>query len=299
MHVLVGGASGFLGRHLVDVLRRRGHTTTSLVRREPTTDDESRWDPAAGSVDPRVVEDADVVVNVAGSPTIGVPYSRSWARNLRESRVTTTRTLAEAIAASTNKPAFLAGNAIAVYGDHGDHPVTEDGDSRGHTLMGEVTRVWQAAAQPAVDAGARTCLLRTSPVMDRESEPLRMLSRIFRLGLGGKVGSGRQYFPIVSLRDWLGAVTNLAEDPDMSGPVNICCPRTPTNAEFSRALARAVGRPAPLPVPSAAVRVGAGPLAPELLSSVNLVPQALLDSGFGFRDQDAADVIAAGLAGER
>ncbi|HET9842518.1 MAG TPA: TIGR01777 family oxidoreductase [Nocardioides sp.] len=299
MHVLVGGASGFLGRHLVDVLRQRGHTTTSLVRREPTSDDESRWDPAAGTIDARVIEDADVVVNVAGSPTIGIPYSRSWARNLRESRVTTTRTLAEAIAASATRPAFLAGNAIAVYGDHGDHPVTEAGDSRGHTLMGEVTRDWQEATRPAVDAGARVCVLRTSPVMDRESEPLRMLGRIFRLGLGGKIGSGRQYFPMVSLRDWLAAVTQLAEDPGASGPVNICCPQTPTNAEFTRALAHALGRPAFLPIPSPAVRLGAGPLAPELLASVNLVPQALLDSGFEFRDRDVTAVIAAGLAGER
>jgi uncharacterized protein (TIGR01777 family) len=299
MHVLVGGASGFLGRHLVDALRERGHTTTSLVRREPTADDESRWDPASGTIDGRAVEAADVVVNVAGSPTIGIPYSRSWARNLRESRVTTTRTLAETIATSAKKPAFLAGNAIAVYGDHGEHPVTEHGDSRGHTLMGEVTRAWQAATQPASDAGARVCVLRTSPVMDRESEPLRMLSRIFRLGLGGKVGNGRQFFPLISLRDWLAAVTHLAEDADASGPVNLCCPHTPTNAEFTRALARAVGRPALLPIPSPAIRIGAGPLAPELLSSVNLVPQALLDAGFEFSDPDVAAVIASGLAGLR
>ncbi len=188
---------------------------------------------------------------LAGSPTIGNPYSKRWARNLRESRVTTTRTLAEAIAGSTKKPAFVAGNAIAIYGDHGDVPVTEASDSRGHALMADVTRVWEAAAQPARAAGARVCVLRTAPVMDRESQPLAILRRLFRLGLGGRIGSGRQYFPMVSLRDWLAAVVYLAEHDSVSGPINVCCPETPTNAEFTRALAHAVGRPAFVAVPSA------------------------------------------------
>lgn len=299
MQVVVAGASGFLGSHLVDALKARGHTTTSLVRRTPDAADQTQWDPAAGQVDASVIEAADVVVNVAGSPTIGNPHSKRWANNLRESRVTTTRTLAEAIAASARKPAFLAGNAIAIYGDHGDAQVTEAGDSRGHTLMTEVTRVWEAAAQPAVDAGVRVCVLRTSPVMDRDSEPLKLLRRLYLLGLGGKVGNGRQYFPMISLRDWVSGVVHLAEHPDASGPFNLCCPQTPTNAEFTRALAHALGRPAILPVPSPAIRLGAGPLAPELLGSVNLVPEALPATGFEFQDPDVTAVVAAALARAR
>jgi uncharacterized protein (TIGR01777 family) len=299
MHVVVGGASGFLGRHLLEALHTRGHTTTSLVRSTPESEDQSQWDPAAGQVDATLIERADVVVNLAGSPTIGNPHSKRWADNLRESRVSTTQTLAEAIASADLKPAFLAGNAIAIYGDHGDAQVSEAGDSRGHTLMTEVTRVWEAAARPAIEAGARVCVLRTSPVMDHESEPLRLLGRLFRLGLGGRIGNGRQYFPMVSLRDWLGAVVHLAEHPDARGPFNLCCPQTPTNAEFTRALAQAVGRPALIPVPSPAIRLGAGPLAPELLGSVNLLPQALADAGYDFLDHDVDDVLAAGLAGKR
>jgi hypothetical protein len=274
---------------------------TSLVRREPAGEPgtESRWDPAAGQVDQDVVDGADVVINVAGSPTIGNPHSARWAANLRESRVTTTSTLAKAIASSSGTPAFLAGNAVAIYGDHGDAVVTEAGDSRGHTLMTEVTRAWEAAAKPAVTAGSRVCVLRTAPVMDRDSEPLRTLSRLFRLGLGARVGGGRQYFPMISLRDWVAGVVHLTEHSDASGAFNLCCPETPTNAEFTRALARTVGRPAFLRVPSPAIRIGAGPLAPELLGSVDLVPQALQDSGFDFRDHDVSEVVAAGLARER
>jgi uncharacterized protein len=299
MHVVVGGATGFLGTHLVDALRAHGHTTTSLVRREPEVDAESRWDPSSGLLDAQVIVDADVVVNAAGSPTIGNPHSQRWAHNLRESRVTSTRVLAEAIAASDKKPTFIAGNAVAIYGDHGDEEITEAGDSRSPTLMGEVTRAWEEAADPAIEAGARVCVLRTAPVMDRESEPLGILRRLYLLGLGGRVGSGRQYFPMVSLRDWLAAVVHLVQHPDAQGRFNVCCPRTPTYAEFNQALGRAVGRPAVIPVPAAVVRIGAGPLAPEVLSSVNLVPQALVDSGFEFRDHDVTDVLASGLAGRR
>jgi hypothetical protein len=299
MHVVVGGANGFLGRHLVEALRSRGHTTTSLVRREPTTDAESRWDPATGLLDAHLIEDADVVVNAAGSSLLGVPQTRSYARTLLESRVSPTRMLAEAIAASDRKPAFLAQNGTARYGDHGADPVTEETDGLADTLMGDVTRQWEEATRSAGEAGARVCVLRTAPVLDRESLTLRILRTLFGLALGGRLGSGQQYFPIVSLRDWLGAAMHLAEHPDAHGPFNVCCPRTPTNAEFTRALAQQLGRPAFLPVPAAVIKLGAGPMAPDLLGSVNLVPQALLDAGFEFRDQDATAVVASGLAGLR
>ncbi len=155
---------------------------------------------------------------------------------------------------------------------------------------------WEAAAQPAREAGARVCILRTSPVMDERSQPLKSLRLLFKLGLGGRLGDGRQYFPMISLRDWVGAVTHLAEHDEASGAFNLCCPETPTNAEFTQALGRAVGRPTIVPVPAFAIRVGAARMAPELLGSLNTVPQALIDAGFEFRDQDVTSVLAAGLA---
>src|SRR5919107_5891989 len=167
LNVLIAGASGFLGSHLTEELVSRGHTVVALVRRPASLPGESSWDPYAGVYEREVFERADVVVNVAGSSTVGNPHSGKWARELRESRVTTTGVLAEAIASSERRPAFLAGNAIAWYGDHGADVVTEETGSNGDSLLTGVTREWQDAAAPAVDAGARVCILRTAPIIDK------------------------------------------------------------------------------------------------------------------------------------
>jgi uncharacterized protein (TIGR01777 family) len=293
MRIVIAGASGFLGQHLTTELVGRGHAVTALVRRPTSAPDESQWDPYAGRLDRAVVEAADLVVNVAGSPTAGNPHSAKWARELRESRVTTTRVLAEAIAASDRRPAFLAGNGIGYYGDHGDREVTEETDSHGDSLLSAVCREWQAATVAAQEAGARVCVLRTSPVMHRSSPPLKQLRLLFRLALGGRLGDGRQYMPMVSLEDWLGSVAHLAEHDTATGPFNLVCPQVPTNREFTEALAAAVHRPAVVPAPASLVRLGAGPLAPELLGSVRAVPAALEAGGYRFRHRDVRAVLAA------
>lgn len=299
MKIVIGGASGMLGSALARELRRREHEVVRLTRREPSTADESQWDPYAGLVDLDLIGSADVVVNLAGAPLIGNPHSQKWADAVRSSRVTTTRVLAEAISKCGRLPAYLAGNGISFYGDRGAEVLTESAASRGDALLTSVTRDWQEAAQPAADAGARVCVLRTAPVLDRNSAPLKQLLPLFKLGLGAKLGDGRQYFPVISRRDWVDAVVFLAEGDGASGPVNLCCPETPTNAEFTQALARAVHRPAFLPAPAFVLRPAAGRMAPELLGSVNARPQALLDAGFEFRDPDVASVIAAGMASPR
>ncbi len=296
LHVVMAGSSGFLGTRLRKKLSERGHRVTALVRRPTDLPDESSWDPDAGEVDREVVAAADVVVNLAGSPTIGNPHSRTWSTALRESRVRTTATLAAAIAAAPRPPYFVAGNAVAWYGDHGPAELTEAADSRGHTLMTDVCRDWQAAAGPAVEGDGRVVFLRTTPVMDRSSAPLRQLRLLFKAGLGGRLGSGRQHMPMISLRDWVGATSYLIEHPTADGPANLCCVTTPTNAEFTEALANALHRPAFATVPSPALKLGAGRLAPELLGSVNVRPQALLDLGYEFADPEVTSVLASGLS---
>ncbi|WP_028651847.1 TIGR01777 family oxidoreductase [Nocardioides halotolerans] len=298
-NVLLAGANGFLGTHLREALLARGHEVVSLTRSAPRRPDQSAWDPYAGTLDHALVEAADVVVNLAGSPTVGNPHSSTWSAELRRSRVTTTRVLAEAIAASDRRPAFLAGNGISFYGDHrdqGDPVLDEHADSRGDALLTSVAREWQAAAAPAADAGARVCVLRTAPVMDRRSEPLKQLRLLFRAGLGARLGDGRQRMPMISLRDWVGAAVHLAEHESASGAFNLCCVRTPTNAEFTKALAGLLHRPAFVTVPRFALKAGAGQMAPELLGSLNVVPAALLASGYEFHDPDVDAVLRAGLA---
>jgi len=293
---VVAGGSGFLGSHLIAHLRDEGHEVTQLVRRAPSSPEQSPWQPDEGVIDADVVAAADVVVNVAGSPTVGNPHSSRWARELKHSRVVTTRLLADTIARTGAGATFLANNAVGFYGDHGSERVTETSESRGDSLLAGVTRAWQAAAEPASAAGARVCVMRTAPVMHRTSPPLKQLRLLFKLGLGARLGDGQQHFPMVSLRDWLGAVSRLASDEDAEGPFNICCPDTPTNAEFTQALARLVSRPAFLFVPKPVLSVAGGDASPELLNSMNCVPQALLDRGYEFADRDVTSVLAAGLA---
>ena len=295
MKVLVAGSSGLIGRSLTARLRAEQHTVVRLVRRPASAPDESAWDPYAGHVDRAHVASADVVVNVAGASLLANPHSRKWAARMRDSRVLTTRTLARAIADVGGGPAFLAGNGSSVYGDHGTEPVTEHSDSRGDALLTRIAREWEDATRPAADAGSRVCVLRTAPVADRRNPLYRLQVPLFRRGLGARLGSGEQHFPLVSLRDWIGAALHLAAHPSATGAFNICCPETPTNAEYTRALADAVGGRAILAIPAPLLRLAGGMMAPEMLNSINLRPAALLASGYRFADPDVRSVLDAAL----
>lgn len=296
MRVVIAGASGFLGTHLTTHLRVHGHEVTALVRREPASAHESRWDPRTGQVDAEVIHRADVVINLAGASIAGNPHSRKWTQDVMDSRVSTTGLLARTIATAERPPAFLAGNGISWYGDHGSAPVTEDTDTTGDAFLTRVARAWEDSAEEARAAGSRVCVLRTAPVMDKVSPPLKQLRLLFQLGGGARLGSGKQYMPMISLRDWIGAVSYLAESRDVRGAFNLCCPTSPTNAEFTHALAGALHRKAFLAVPSALLKPATGDLSPELLGSINARPAALERAGYDFEDEDVDEVLAAGLA---
>jgi len=295
VHVVIAGASGFLGSKLARVLEHRGHQVTRLVRRDPAHEGESRWDPHTDHVDRALIGEADVVVNLAGSPTLGNPHSARWAANLHDSRVATTDCLARAVAGADRHPAFYAGNAVGWYGDHGQELVTDESASNGDSFMTRVSRDWADATAPAVEAGARVVRLHTCPVMDHASAPLKQMLPAFKLGLGARIGDGQQYFPIVSLRDWTGAVAHLVESESVSGPFIIGAPVTPTNGEFTDALAEAVGRRARLAAPAFVLEKAGGRLAPELLGSQRIEPAALLASGYTFHDENVRAVLAAAL----
>jgi uncharacterized protein len=296
MRFVIAGASGFLGQSWAQALTDQGHQVVRLVRRAPSSPAESRWDPAAGTVDQGVIDEADVVANLAGAALVHFPWNDAYRRAFTASRVDTTRTLAEAVARSSSRPALLAQNGIAGYGDRGDEVITEESATDADTFMGEVTRLWERATEPAAAAGARVVVMRTAVVLDRRGSALRAMLLPFRLGLGGRIGDGRQYFATISLHDWVGAATYLATNDDQSGVFNLTGPDPSTNAEFTEALARLLHRPAVLRVPGLPLRSAlVGPIGAEVLASQRVEPRRLLEAGYAFAHNDVTDRLEAAL----
>jgi uncharacterized protein (TIGR01777 family) len=267
-----------------------------LVRKEALSAQESHWDPYAGRVDQAVVESADVVANLAGAPLAHWPWTAAYRRTFTDSRVATTRTLAAAIASSDRRPAFLAQSGVAGYGDRGAEVVTEETPIDADTFMAGVVRQWEAAAEPAVAAGARVVWMRTSVVLDRRGSALKLLRLVFKTGLGGPVGSGEQYFATISLADWLRAATFLATHADARGAYNLTAPNPTTNADFGRELGSQLHRPSVVPVPSFALNALAGTVSSELLNSTRAEPAHLLTDGFTFEHPTLPERLTAALA---
>jgi uncharacterized protein len=291
MHVVVSGASGFLGSVLVPHLRERGHRVTRLVRSQEDSPDASLWDPRAGRIDQVVVDRADAVVNLSGSAIIRWPPTGRYRRELLASRVDSTTTLARAVAASPTPPVLISTSGMSYYGsDRGDEVLTESSDPGGGGFLPEVVHRWENATTAASEAGARVCIIRTTAAMHRSGSILGTALPIFKLGLGGRIGSGRQYMSLLSRTDWIRAATFLLEH-DVSGPFNFGMPDPGTNADFTDALGRALNRPTKLVVPSFALRTAAGSLGTDLLGSLRVEPAALIQAGFTFEHTDLDAVL--------
>ena len=282
MKILVAGSSGLIGTALVQKLEEGGHEIVRLVRRQAAAANEVRWDPAAGSIEDSCLIGVEAVVHLGGASIGGRRWNAAFKEEIRSSRVNSTSLLSETIARLAPRPkVFLCASALGYYGDRGDEALTED-STQGSGFIADSTAEWEAACQPATAAGVRVCNLRIGIVLSRTGDlPKRMLLP-FRLGLGGKLGNGRQYMSWVHIEDVVRAIVHVLETPTLHGPVNLSSPNAVTNADFTGALAGVLSRPALFTVPSFALRLAMGESAQMAMESCRMHPQLLLESGFTF-----------------
>jgi len=285
MKVLVSGSSGLVGSALVRKLQANGNEVGRLVRTAPAPHPlDVSWKPGE-LLDPKLISGFDAVVHLAGRNLAG-RWSGQMKREIRESRLLGTATISRAVAAAFRaggRPSVLvSASAIGFYGSRGSELLTESSSS-GMGYLAELCREWEAAAGPAAEAGVRLVLPRLGVVLSGEGGALARLLPIFRLGFGGRVGNGCQYWSWITLEDVVGAIEFAIATPSLSGPVNLTSPNPVTNAGFTAALARALRRPALLPVPAFALRLALGEMADEaLLASQRVQPEKLLNTGFHF-----------------
>lgn len=292
MDVAITGASGLIGRALTRSLQEHGHNVVPVVRR-PVADGERavRWDPAQGQLDAAALEGIDAVVHLAGEGIGDKRWSDEQKRRILDSRTQSTRLLADALASLSDKPSvFVSGSAIGYYGDGADRVLTEDSPA-GDLFLSEVCVAWEAEAKPAVDAGIRTPIIRTGIVLSTDGGALAKTLPLFKFGLGGRMGSGKQWWSWISIHDEVAAIEWLLTH-EVAGPVNLTAPAPVTNAEFTKSLGSALHRPTIVPVPAFGPRLLLGSeLADQLLFlSQRVEPQVLEQHGFEFRHRtlDAA-----------
>ncbi|WP_159840303.1 TIGR01777 family oxidoreductase [Nocardia sp. CY41] len=295
MKVVIAGSSGLIGTALVAALRRDGHEVARLVRRKAAGPDEFAWNPARAHLDERALRDADAVVNLCGAGVGRRRWTGSFKQELRDSRITPTDVLAGAVAAA-GVPVLLNASGVHYYGgDTGDRVVDETSPA-GSGFLATLCRDWEKAAEPAAAAGVRTVLLRSAVVLSRTGGMLGMLHPLYALGLGGRLGSGRQYTPWISLDDEIGAIVFALTHDTVSGPINVVGPAPVTNAEFSRALGRALRRPTPLVVPAFALHALVGEMAQEaILRGPRAIPTALEEAGYQFHHPTIGAALAAAV----
>jgi uncharacterized protein (TIGR01777 family) len=285
MKVLVSGASGLIGSALAQSLVAAGHAALRLVRQPTSAGDEVAWDPAAGALDAARLEGLDAVVHLAGENIAQGRWTATKKGRILASRAGGTRLLAAALAQLTTPPrCFGSASAIGYYGNRPDEDVDEASEP-GSGFLADVCRQWEAAAEPAAAAGIRTVLLRFGVVLDPAGGALATMLPLFRWGLGGRLGNGRQWVSWISRSDAVAAIMHVLGDDALRGPANLVAPQPVTAGELAAALGRVLRRPAVLHVPAFALRLLAGEMADEmLLAGVRAVPRRLRESGFAFRD---------------
>jgi len=294
--IAITGASGLVGSSLAAYLRTGGHRVLELVRRAPAAPHEVRWDPAAGTVDTGPLEGIDALVHLAGESVFGLRWTAEKKRRIAESRIAGSRAVVEALGRMERPPSVLvAASAIGWYGDRGDEELTESA-APGTGFLAETCAAWEAEID-RVRPEVRAVKMRLGVVLDAGGGALAKMRPAFALGLGGRLGSGRQWFPWVALDDVLGAMHLAMHRPSLRGAVNLVAPGLVRNAEFTRALGRALGRPTVLPVPGPAVELALGreQAREMLLSSVRVVPAALQAEGYAFRHPDVGPALGHAL----
>ena len=285
MRVLVSGATGLIGSALVARLGQTGHAAIRLVRTDPDPGGtDVRWDPAAGALDPAPLEGLDAVVHLAGEDIASGAWTDAKKARIRASRVDATALLARTVARLSRPPAVLAcASAVGYYGDRGDEVLTEE-SAAGTGFLASVCRDWEQAAAPASEAGIRVLHLRFGVVLDPSAGALSKMLGLFRKGMGGPIGGGRQYVSWIALDDAVGGILHGLSTPALSGAVNVAAPAAVTQSEFAATLGRVLGRPTLLSVPAFGVRLMLGEMAGEtILASQRLVPGRLLATGYTFR----------------
>ncbi|MFE2513436.1 TIGR01777 family oxidoreductase [Streptomyces naganishii] len=293
--IAVAGASGLIGSALVRSLAADGHEVVRLVRRSARGGDEVSWDPDRQYVDAAGLAGCDAVVNLAGAGVGDHRWTDAYKRKIRDSRVLGTAALAEAAASLDTPPrVFVSGSAIGFYGDTGDRAVDEDAPP-GDGFLPRLCVEWEEAAAPAQEAGVRTVFARTGLVVARGGGAWGRLFPLFKAGLGGRLGSGAQYWSFIALHDEVAALRHLLDSEGLSGPVNLTAPEPLTNREITAAMGRVLRRPAPFAVPAPVLRAVLGEMAGDVLGSARVVPKRLLESGFSFAFPGIEDALRAAL----
>jgi uncharacterized protein (TIGR01777 family) len=284
MNILVTGATGLIGSNLCASLHQENHRVIHMVRKPPLSENRILWDPASGKLDKEALEGIDAVVHLAGESITGGRWTPEKKRRILQSRIKGTRLLSECLARLSSPPkAFVSASAVGFYGDRGEE-LLDESSSPGIGFLPEVCREWENATEPASSKGIRVILLRTGVVLSAAGGALARMLPVFRMGLGGKIGSGLQYMSWIALEDITGIIEFAMQDESLRGPVNAVSPHPVSNREFAKTLGRVLSRPSVCFLPGFAARLAFGEMADALLlASARISPARLTEAKYSFR----------------